>query len=253
MGNASSTKAHVEMAQKTGTLSLANSGLSQVPDSVQKVQSTLRSLDLSGNKLNKTDSFPPWMNHTQINPPPFHVLKTLLLNNCEIEHLPQGIYSMKKLETLNVSNNRIGSLSDRISDLRSLKRLEVTNNRLQYLPESLSHCKQLEVLEAGNNKLEKLPQSLGSSGNGVNIVEINVNRNHISDIGAHLGDCPRLKTLRLEENCLSLTDNLKHLLKNSQVSLICLEGNLFTQKELDDLEEYQVYLERFTATKKKMY
>ena len=37
------------------------------------------------------------------------------------------------------------------------------------------------------------------------MVEINVNRNRISDIAPQLSQCPRLKTLRLEENCLSIT------------------------------------------------
>ena len=42
MGNASSTKAHLETAHKTGTLSLANSGLTKLPDGMEKLQNNLR-------------------------------------------------------------------------------------------------------------------------------------------------------------------------------------------------------------------
>ncbi|XP_063712345.1 leucine-rich repeat-containing protein 57-like [Symsagittifera roscoffensis] len=242
MGNSSSTKAHMETAQKTGTLGLANCGLNKLPDGLDKLKANLRTLDVSGNKLNKPDSFPPCLSQ-------FQMMKTLVMVGCELVELPEGIFSMKKLETLNVSNNKIKSLTSKVGQLKSLKSLNITNNSIQSLPDSLPQCKNLEVIEASYNILQSLPTGLGQ----LNIQELNANRNRLSDIPAELKNCPRLKILRLEENCLSLNDNLRTILGDSGVSLICLEGNLITQKELDNTEEYKKYMERFTATKKKIF
>lgn len=95
-------------------------------------------------------------------------------------------------------------------------------------------------------------------------------------LSAEVSQCPRLKVLRLEENCLELSSIPVSILSQSQVSLFSVEGNLFEVKKLRDLEGYdkvrtcpppQVtglcwsllicvvvspqYMERFTATKKK--
>lgn len=50
--------------------------------------------------------------------------------------------------------------------------------------------------------------------------------------------CPRLKVLRLEENCLELSSIPLPILKDSQVSLFSVEGNLFEVKSLRDLDGY---------------
>lgn len=55
-----------------------------------------------------------------------------------------------------------------------------------------------------------------------------------SDVSA----CPRLKVLRLEENCLELSSIPLSILKDSQVSLFSVEGNLFEVRNLRDLEGY---------------
>ena len=39
---------------------------------------------------------------------------------------------------------------------------------------------------------------------GLHLTELNLNQNQISSLSASLAECPRLKTLRLEENCLGL-------------------------------------------------
>lgn len=57
--------------------------------------------------------------------------------------------------------------------------------------------------------------------------------------------------LRLEENCLELSMLPQSILSDSQISLLAVEGNLFEIKKLRELEGYDKYMERFTATKKK--
>ena len=60
----------------------------------------------------------------------------------------------------------------------------------------------------------------------------------ISEIAPEISECSRLKTLRLEENCLDLHSIPKELVKDSQVSLLCLEGNLFNMKQFEDSDGY---------------
>ena len=73
----------------------------------------------------------------------------------------------------------------------------------------------------------------------------------ISSLSEAIADCPRLKVLRLEENCLDLTAFTPHILKDSTIALLAVEGNLFEMKKFNDLEGLDQYMERYTATKKK--
>lgn len=60
----------------------------------------------------------------------------------------------------------------------------------------------------------------------------------ISSVSSSIASCPRLKTLRLEENCLGLSGVPHELLSDSQVSLLCVDGNLFKMKEFEEVEGY---------------
>lgn len=85
------------------------------------------------------------------------------------------------------------------------------------------------------------------------VTELNLNQNQIAIISEKLADCPRLKTLRLEENCLQLNAIPPQILKESQISMLALEGNLFEMKQFMNMDGYDVYMERYTAVKKKMF
>lgn len=54
-----------------------------------------------------------------------------------------------------------------------------------------------------------------------------------------ISHCPRLKVLRLEENCLELSMLPQSILSDSQISLLAVEGNLFEIKKLRELEGYE--------------
>jgi len=74
----------------------------------------------------------------------------------------------------------------------------------------------------------------------------------IKTVSKDIAQCTNMRTLRLQENCLSLDNFPCEILSDSQVSLICVEGNLFEPKKLDELAGYDKYMERYTATKKKL-
>ena len=60
----------------------------------------------------------------------------------------------------------------------------------------------------------------------------------INRLNESVADCPRLKVLRLEENCLELTAFTPRLLRDSKVALLAIDGNVFDQKTFRTLEGY---------------
>lgn len=60
----------------------------------------------------------------------------------------------------------------------------------------------------------------------------------ISQLSVKISCCPRLKVLRLEENCLELSMLPQSILSDSQICLLAVEGNLFEIKKLRELEGY---------------
>ena len=54
-----------------------------------------------------------------------------------------------------------------------------------------------------------------------------------------LAECPRLKVLRLEENCLETASITTVLLRDSKIALLAVEGNLFEMKAFREMEGYE--------------
>ena len=53
-----------------------------------------------------------------------------------------------------------------------------------------------------------------------------------------IAECPKLKVLRLEENCLTLAALHANIMKKSQISLLAIEGNVFEMKAFHNIEGY---------------
>ena len=62
----------------------------------------------------------------------------------------------------------------------------------------------------------------------------------ISKLSESIADCPRLKVLRLEENCLALSSFTTRILRDSRISLLAVEGNVFDTKTFQAVEGYDV-------------
>ncbi|XP_072163778.1 leucine-rich repeat-containing protein 57-like [Diadema setosum] len=238
MGN-SGIKQHIQNAEKTGVCQLCNMGLTELPEELQRLAKNLRTLDLSSNKL---AALPPSMGK-------FTVLKSLTANNNRLASLPEDIFALKKLDTLSLSRNRLTTIPPSISRLAALKTLTLSGNGIKQFPLEISALRHLDVLDLSSNAITEIPSGCG----GVQAIEINLNQNQISTISESIADCPRLKVLRLEENCLQLMAVPSKILTNSNVSLLALDGNLFEMKNFQELEGYETYMERYTAAKKKMF
>ncbi|KHJ43308.1 leucine Rich repeat-containing domain protein [Trichuris suis] len=237
MGN-KSTKNHLENAQKTGVCQLSGCKLKKVPAQLLSCGTSLRSLNLRCNRLAELPSFISY----------FENLKHLTLDSNRLTFLPNEIGLLPKLEQLSVSNNMISALPETIGELKRLKLLNLSVNSFKEFPTVLFQMTQIDVIDLSCNKITCIPDGIQTLG----AVELNLNQNQLSSISESIADCSRLKVLRVEENCLAADSFWCKILSDSQIALLAVEGNLFDMREFRELDGYQRYMERFTATKRKM-
>ncbi|KHN72365.1 Leucine-rich repeat-containing protein 57 [Toxocara canis] len=229
---------HLENARKSRILQLKSCGLKTVPEQLNEVHEILRNLDLSDNRIREL----PEMIGS------FSNLKQLHLSGNQLQSLPDELGMLKKLEVLNAARNLLCSLPESFIGLCSLKVLNLSGNKFVTMPLVLCQLQSLDNLDMSINLLEKLPDEV----NGLKASEVNLNQNRLSSLNENLARCERLKTLRVEENCLNKKDFCTELLSNSNISLIAYAGNLFQDKDFQSLPGYEDYQVRFTATKRKM-
>lgn len=149
--------------------------------------------------------------------------------------LPSELSQLKKLEVLILNKNSLKVLpAGLFTSLNHLKTLSLASNQLTTFPEGLGTSRHLDVVDLSDNKIRALPESVGD----LQVVELNMNKNQIALLPASLSRCPRLKVFRLEENCLALDAITPELLKESQISLLAMDGNLFDTKQLREAEGY---------------
>lgn len=153
-----------------------------------------------------------------------------------------------KLETLNAMNNVISFVPLCYGNLKNLKQINLSNNQITEFPAQFAGLSKLDLLDLSRNKITSVP----SAAKDLYCTELNFNQNQISSLAEEIAECPKLKTLRLEENCLQVTAIPIKILKESVISTILVDGNLFNNKQFHELDGYDEYQERNTAMKKKM-
>ncbi|XP_023021926.2 leucine-rich repeat-containing protein 57 [Leptinotarsa decemlineata] len=238
MGN-SGLKQHIETAQKTGVLKVSQGKLNEFPPGFKQLESSLRTLDISDNKF---VTLPNEISR-------FMQLRHLNLSKNRLSKIPDCIGALTKLETLNASYNNLSTLPRTISNLINLKQVNLTDNHIKDFPLMFCGLKHLDVLDLTKNEITSIPPEVS----GLNVTELNLNQNQVAHISGQIADCPRLKTLRLEENCLQLSAIPPRILADSRISNFSIDGNLFESKQLASIAGYDSYMERYTAVKKKMF
>lgn len=237
MGN--SLKPQIENAQKTGVCNLKAKGLRELPPEISRLPKTLRTLELSDNRLLE---IPPVIGQ-------FSNLKTLSLNNNKLTHLPHELNNLVKLDTLLLSINSLQSFHLTSGNLfKNLKTITVAQNKLKEFPECLCTLPNVDAIDLSDNQIKELTSANIAS---LSAIELNMNRNRLAVLSSELAACKRLKVLRVEENCLPINMFSCRLLKESQIAVLAFDGNLFDMKEFQDLEGYDQYIQRYAANKKK--
>lgn len=238
MGNPG-LKQHIETAQKTGVLKVSQGKLNEFPPAFRQLENSLRTLDISDNK------FVVLPNEISR----FMQLRHLNLSKNKLAKIPDCIGALTKLETFNASYNNLSAIPRTFTNLIHLKQVLLSNNHLKEFPLMFCGLKHLDLLDLSQNEIASVPSEVAS----LNVTELNLNQNQISYLSSEIATCPRLKTLRLEENCLHITSIHPKLLSDSKICNLALEGNLFESKQLANVDGYDAYMERFTAVKKKLF
>ena len=151
-----------------------------------------------------------------------------------IGSLPSELSELKKLETLNVSANCLSMFPDSFVNFKALKTVNLSGNKLTSFPLFLCQLTQVNFVDLSSNQITSIPVGIEV----ISAVEINLNRNQISVIPESVSQCQSLKVLRLEENCISLVGVPPTVLRDSNISILCLDGNLFPPRELHEMPEY---------------
>ncbi|KAL9886172.1 leucine-rich repeat-containing protein 57 [Glossina fuscipes fuscipes] len=238
MGN-KQIKQHLETAQKTGILKISLQRLQDFPPQLKAYPNVLKTLDLSQNRFER---IPEEIGRLTL-------LKHLNMSGNQIVELPQVLGELMKLEVMLMNDNMIAKIPDSLSNCTNLKTVNLSHNQIREFPTMLCGLKHLDILDLSRNKITSIPNEIAT----LHVTELNLNQNQISNLSEEVAACPKLKTLRLEENCLQVTAFTPRILKDSKITILAVDGNLFNSKQFSDLEGYDVYMERYTAVKKKMF
>ncbi|KAK3591273.1 hypothetical protein CHS0354_004320 [Potamilus streckersoni] len=141
---------------------------------------------------------------------------------------------LKKLETLSLENNCLSGLPDSFQNLVNLIQLNLSHNQFINFPAPLCQLRKLDAVDLSRNRITYLPENISTCQS----IEINLNQNQISRLPESIADCPRLKVLRLEENCLEISAFTPKVMRESQISLFAVEGNVFDMKTWNHIEGY---------------
>ncbi|XP_058824318.1 leucine-rich repeat-containing protein 57 [Topomyia yanbarensis] len=239
MGN-KQVKQHFENAQKTGVLKISQMRLNEFPSALKSFPNpnVMRTLDLSENRfVELPDDIGKFIN-----------LKHLNVSGNKLVSLSDMLGVLEKLETFNAMNNFIERLPAQLGQCKNMKQVILSNNQICEFPTMLCGLKHLDLLDLSRNKITTIPAAVSS----LQVTELNVNQNQISDVSDSIALCPRLKTLRIEENCLQANAALSKILKESQICNLSVDGNLFGPKAFAELDGYEAYMERYTAARKKI-
>lgn len=239
MGNQATFKRHIQNAERTGVFTLSKASVSCFPRAILQLSTVMRSLDLSYNKLKR---IPDVIGELQN-------LRHLILNNNQLIELPNELGKLVRLESLVLHDNQLQQLPVTLDQLIALRKFNAARNRLQTFPALSSSAKNLDVVDVSENQISELSENCGA----LYVSELNLNQNQLQKLPAKLNEWPRLKLLRVQHNRIPIEGIPSVLLSDSQLHLIDLEGNPLQTKEFQQLDGHDVYMERFTAARKKMF
>lgn len=85
--------------------------------------------------------------------PNFLQLKTLILSDCQLRDIPQGIEALYNLQELNLSHNHINLLSPKIYKLEGLTNVDLSFNQLYQWPREMNGMNHLKSLNLAHNSI----------------------------------------------------------------------------------------------------
>ncbi|CAL4147450.1 unnamed protein product, partial [Meganyctiphanes norvegica] len=135
------------------SVDLSKNILTELPEKIELLSSSVKELLLSTNKLS---SLPSYLGN-------FKKLQFLDLQVNQLNDLPQELVQCPYLREINIAANRFEELPSCIFELKALEILVVADNRLQSINvEGLSRLEKLATLDLHNNSIDFVPLELGN-------------------------------------------------------------------------------------------
>ncbi|XP_060791597.1 volume-regulated anion channel subunit LRRC8A-like [Neoarius graeffei] len=213
------------------------SSLTKLPQVVTDVGVRLQKLSIhnEGTKLMVLNSLRKMVNLTK-----------LKLVHCDLEHIPNSIFSLHNLQKIDLKDNNLKTIEEiicfqhlqrlvclklwdnqiayipiQIGKLTNLERLYLNCNKIDKLPSQLFFCRKLRFLDLSHNNLSSIHPDIGLL---QNLRYFAVTANKIEILPPALFQCKKLRTLNLGKNCLTaLSSRFGELTFLTQLEL---HGNL---------------------------
>ncbi|XP_017290241.1 leucine-rich repeat-containing protein 40 [Kryptolebias marmoratus] len=188
----------LKAARKSGQLNLSGRGLTEVPQSVYRLNMDTPDEAQQDVSFGGSDR---WWEQTD--------LTKLLLSSNQLKHLSDDIRLLPGLTTLDLHDNQLNSLPASLGELQELQQLRLSHNQLSSLPVEVFTLKNLRCLTLQQNLLENLPEELGQL---QNLTELDVSNNHLVGLPSNIGCLTKLQKVSLSHNKLpSLPDSMSCL------------------------------------------
>lgn len=119
-------------------------------------------------------------------------LEILQLSEAKLTRLPESIGKLKRLLFLRIDDSGLPALPESIGDLSALIKLHLSGNRIETLPESMARLTQLEYVDLSDNPLTEPPEFVGA---WRNLQYLNVRGTGLTRLPESLGELKHLRRL----------------------------------------------------------
>ncbi|XP_036834072.1 leucine-rich repeat-containing protein 40 isoform X2 [Oncorhynchus mykiss] len=201
----------LKTARKSGQLNLSGRGLTEVPQSVWRLNLDTPEEAKQNLSFGADDR---WWDQTD--------LTKLLLSSNKLEALSEDVKLLPALTVLDVHDNQLTSLPISIGELQHLQKLSLSHNKLKEFPEEIWSLKNLTCLQLQQNLLEHLPEGVGLL---TNLDDIDLSNNQLTDVPDSLGNLNHLVKLNLSHNKLKSLPSGISVMKNLRL-LDCTHNQL---------------------------
>ncbi|KAM9849382.1 leucine-rich repeat-containing protein 40 [Aulostomus maculatus] len=203
----------LKAARKSGQLNLSGRGLTEVPQSVYRLN--IDTPEEAKQEVSFGASSDRWWEQTD--------LTKLLLSSNQLTQLSDDISLLPALSILDLHDNQLSRLPAAVGALQELQQLRLSHNQLGSLPVEVCTLRNLRSLTLQQNLLEKLPEELGQLDN---LIELDLSNNQLNSLPSSLGRLTCLQKLHLCHNKLSCLPDSLALLKS--VKLLDCSNNQLT-------------------------
>ncbi|XP_076463206.1 leucine-rich repeat-containing protein 40-like [Babylonia areolata] len=179
----------LKQARRSGQLNLSGRNLTEVPDTVWRINIDVPE-EAKSVSLDNTDD--RWWEQVE--------LTKLILASNALTFLGEGLAQLPALTVLDVHDNRLVSLPNALGELENLQKLDISRNQLRELPSCIGRLSNLVSLHAEHNKLTQLCPDVVDCRK---MEELDVSHNELDELPKYIGLLSRLFRLNVANNKLS--------------------------------------------------